>query len=248
MARIQHLADPSQWAAAKKSGEYRESTRGQSLAEVGFIHASFPHQVPAVRSGFYADVTSPLVVLDIDPERLTAPLIVETGDPTTGEEFPHIFGPINCEAVVGTRTVQPPHDISTIAFDVQRMVQQPRDAVWAALTEWSTAARWIPGVDLLSGDGPAVEGTRLEFSGDLGTGASVVTCVWPLSLLTLTSTRGPVRADYTYLLTERGDGSAIRLVADVEADLPAAEAADLRGHIAAADGGQLDALAEWLGR
>lgn len=39
---IFHIADPDEWKAARATGAYTRSTRGQSLAEVGFIHCSQP--------------------------------------------------------------------------------------------------------------------------------------------------------------------------------------------------------------
>ncbi len=107
---IFHLAEPSQWAAAVAAGRYETSTRGRTLAQEGFIHASYAGQWPVVRRRFYADVTAPLLLLTIDPERLTSPLLVEVGDPDTGEQFPHVYGPLNPEAVVSVERLDPPHD------------------------------------------------------------------------------------------------------------------------------------------
>jgi uncharacterized protein (DUF952 family) len=95
--RIFHIAFESDWRAAQEAGEYRVSTRGRSLEEVGFIHASFEHQVSATAS-FYADVDEPLVVLVINTERVDAPVVVEDGG--GGEDFPHVYGPIPVSAVV----------------------------------------------------------------------------------------------------------------------------------------------------
>jgi glutathione S-transferase len=98
MTAIYHLATAEAWAEAQAAGSYRESTRGLSLAEVGFIHCSYAHQVPRVARTFYADVPD-LVLLTIDPERLTAELR-EDRVQDTGEVYPHIYGPLNLEAVV----------------------------------------------------------------------------------------------------------------------------------------------------
>lgn len=101
---IYHLALESDWRAARRLGEYTVSTLGVTLAEEGFIHASRADQWRGVRDRFYAAVTEPLVLLEIDPALLTSELIVEPV-PGTGEEFPHIYGPINLDAVVGTTPV-----------------------------------------------------------------------------------------------------------------------------------------------
>lgn len=106
---IFHLADPTAWADAVEAGRYEWSTRDRTLAEEGFIHASSAAQWPVVRAAFYADVRTPLLLLTIDPERLASPLVVEVGNPATGEQFPHIYGPLNPDAVVVVEQLDPPH-------------------------------------------------------------------------------------------------------------------------------------------
>ena len=97
--RIYHVALAAEWEAAHEAGRYTTSTRGRSLAEVGFIHCSHEDQWRQVRRDVYGDETAPLVLLVIDPERLTAPLRVED---VAGSDapFPHLYGPLNLDAVV----------------------------------------------------------------------------------------------------------------------------------------------------
>lgn len=95
-----HVADADEWAAARRSGRYERSTRGLSLAEVGFVHLSTAEQWPGVLHRFYPDHEGGLLLLTIDPALLTAPLRWEVGDPTTGEEFPHLYGPLDVAAVI----------------------------------------------------------------------------------------------------------------------------------------------------
>ena len=99
---IFHVALEREWNAAKQDGTYRVSTRDAALEEVGFIHASFEHQVAGVGSLFYRDVEEPLVVLTIDTDRLDAPVVVEPPD-GGGEAFPHIYGPLPTSAVIAVR-------------------------------------------------------------------------------------------------------------------------------------------------
>ncbi|GAA5025604.1 DUF952 domain-containing protein [Terrabacter aeriphilus] len=108
-AMIYHLAEQADWQQALAEGSYARSTRGRSLAEEGFIHASSDAQWPVVRRLFYADVTEPLVLLHVDESRLGARVVHEVGDPATGETFPHVYGPIEVDAVVGTTVLAPPH-------------------------------------------------------------------------------------------------------------------------------------------
>lgn len=96
--RIYHVALRSDWEEARAAGAYAVSTRGRTLAEEGFVHASRADQWQGVRARFYADVTEPLVLLVIDPDRLTSP-VVDEPDPATGETFPHVLGPIDLAAV-----------------------------------------------------------------------------------------------------------------------------------------------------
>jgi uncharacterized protein (DUF952 family) len=98
---IFHLALAADWESALRLGEYAVSTRGRTLAEEGFIHASRADQWPGVRERFYADVSEPLVLLVIDPTRLAA-TVREEPVPGTAETFPHVYGPINLDAVVET--------------------------------------------------------------------------------------------------------------------------------------------------
>ena len=97
--KIFHLAVRSEWEAATRSGSYTTSTRGRTLAEEGFIHASRGDQWQGVRDRYYADVTEPLVLLVVDTDRLASPVVEET-PPGADETFPHVYGPINADAVV----------------------------------------------------------------------------------------------------------------------------------------------------
>ncbi len=109
--RIFHLALASDWQAAVRDGRYTTSTLGRTLAEEGFIHASRGDQWQQVRTRFYADVTEPLVLLVIDTERLSAPVVEEPptgGAAAPGEEtFPHVYGAIETSAVVEALSLDP---------------------------------------------------------------------------------------------------------------------------------------------
>ncbi|SCL31041.1 DUF952 domain-containing protein [Micromonospora inyonensis] len=91
-----HIAEAADWQRAHEAGDYRMSTRGRTLADEGFIHASRCDQVLGVAEAFYADA-GPLLLLHIDPARLTAP--VRDDEVAPGVVFPHIYGPLNLDAV-----------------------------------------------------------------------------------------------------------------------------------------------------
>lgn len=90
---ILHLAFATDWDNAGE--HYRISTRGRTLEQEGFIHCSYDTaQLDGVAALFYADVTQPLVVLEIDPTGLD---VREEGG------FPHLYGPIPATAVTEVR-------------------------------------------------------------------------------------------------------------------------------------------------
>ncbi len=91
-ALIVHICARADWEQAQKDGAYRAA----SLEQEGFIHASRPEQVLGVANRFYRG-RDDLLLLWIDPRRLSAPLKNELAD---GDTYPHVYGPLNLEAVV----------------------------------------------------------------------------------------------------------------------------------------------------
>jgi len=71
----------------------------ESLATEGFIHCSFADQLDAVLKRYYADAKA-VTILEIDASKLDSKLVVEPS--TGGENYPHVYGPINIEAVMST--------------------------------------------------------------------------------------------------------------------------------------------------
>ena len=100
---IFHIAEAPDWQAARAAGDYRISTRGRTLADEGFVHAARREQVLEVAEAFYADA-GPLLLLTIDPDRLSSPVREEQVAP--GAVFPHIYGPIDLEAVVAVAPLE----------------------------------------------------------------------------------------------------------------------------------------------
>jgi uncharacterized protein (DUF952 family) len=97
---IYHIATASDWAQAQRDGQYTTSTRGMTLGEQGFIHASTAEQVAPVANLFYQGLTG-LLVLVIDTD-LVGPQIRYEQVPGWDAPFPHIYGPLGIDAVVGT--------------------------------------------------------------------------------------------------------------------------------------------------
>jgi uncharacterized protein (DUF952 family) len=100
MPLIYHIAANADWELAKESGLYEVP----SLKEEGFIHCSMEEQVPLVLERFYSD-RKDLVVLCIDARKLNSQLVYEWA-PSMEATFPHIYGPINTDAVTGLRSVE----------------------------------------------------------------------------------------------------------------------------------------------
>ncbi|WP_016907194.1 DUF952 domain-containing protein [Streptomyces xiaopingdaonensis] len=99
MTELLHLTERGIWEAARTAGVYRHSTRGSSLEEVGFIHASLPHQLPTVAALLYGSPPErdDLLVLVVDDQGLD--VRYEAAEPG-GEEFPHLYGPLPLDAVL----------------------------------------------------------------------------------------------------------------------------------------------------
>jgi uncharacterized protein (DUF952 family) len=96
--RLLHIATEADWRRTLASGTYTTSTVGRTLEEEGFIHASRPDQVQGVFDRYYRSLGERLVLLTIDPTRLTdAEVRVE---PVGDDSYPHLYGPINRTAVV----------------------------------------------------------------------------------------------------------------------------------------------------
>ena len=104
--RIFHLATEEAWTSAVDAGSYTVSTLGLDLAEVGFIHCSQAEQVAGVHERFYRDLDDALLLLTIDTDRLSSPWQL---DPVDSEPlpFPHIYGPLNVDAVVSAEPFRP---------------------------------------------------------------------------------------------------------------------------------------------
>lgn len=93
---ILHITTADGWAAAQEAG----TLVSPSLGEEGFIHCSTHAQLEATANRIFRG-SGDLLLLELDVERLTAPLKWERAT-DVGEEFPHIYGPLNVDAVVRT--------------------------------------------------------------------------------------------------------------------------------------------------
>jgi uncharacterized protein (DUF952 family) len=120
---IYHIAIRADWERALADGEYTRSSVDKTLAEEGFIHASQASQVAGTANRFYRDVPGDLVLLVIDPGLLRAELRYEDV-PGAELPFPHVYGPLNVDAVIAARTFAPGPD-GTFAFSAGALPDGP---------------------------------------------------------------------------------------------------------------------------
>lgn len=100
MTRILHAALPEDWAAARRAGSYAVSSRGLTLADEGFIHASTTAQLPGVLDGFYTDLTEiALLVLDVHALGVAGSPVRWDEVPGSDDPFPHVYGEIPSSVV-----------------------------------------------------------------------------------------------------------------------------------------------------
>lgn len=99
---IYHITSWAAWNEARERGDYR----AESLETEGFIHCSTEDQVVPVAENIFKG-QSGLLLMVIEPALLISDLKWEPpagGTPPPGvpedDLFPHVYGPINLDAVV----------------------------------------------------------------------------------------------------------------------------------------------------
>jgi uncharacterized protein (DUF952 family) len=91
---IYHIVLPEVWEKFETEDFYE----AESLRSESFIHCSFAEQVEGVLQRYYKDKEK-VLILTIEPEKLTCELVNEPS--TNNEIYPHIYGKINRDAIVG---------------------------------------------------------------------------------------------------------------------------------------------------
>jgi uncharacterized protein (DUF952 family) len=92
-----HITREEDWKSSVT--EYR----APSLDTQGFIHLSTEAQWPRTQERFFKGQAG-LVLLEIDVSKLRAPVKHEPAD---GELFPHLYGPLNVDAVIAVHQLTP---------------------------------------------------------------------------------------------------------------------------------------------
>lgn len=106
-AVLVHLCSTDEWSQAQARGELRP----ESLADAGFVHLSTPDQVHLPANRLFRGRTD-LVLLHIDPTRLTSPVRWEPGVATDPQAmlFPHLYGSLPLAAVIAVTRYRPGRD------------------------------------------------------------------------------------------------------------------------------------------
>jgi len=107
MTPLLHMTTAADWRSAVELGTYA----APSLAEAGFIHLSTLDQVHLPATALFRG-RGDIVLLWIDPGRLSAPLRWEPGRPDDPEGmlFPHLYGPVEVHAVLSVSPYLPGPD------------------------------------------------------------------------------------------------------------------------------------------
>jgi uncharacterized protein (DUF952 family) len=99
MKTILHITTRAAWESAVRGGLYE----APSLAAEGFIHCSTLHQVVGTADSFFRGAQD-LVLLVIDESAATAEVKYEPaadgGRAAANGLFPHLYGPLNLDAVI----------------------------------------------------------------------------------------------------------------------------------------------------
>lgn len=101
---ILHITSQEAWETAVSQQQYTADT----LSSEGFIHCSTPAQVLGPANEFYRGQTG-LVLLCIDEAQVQSPIVYEDCY-EIGQAFPHIYGPLNLDAVTAVLPFPPNAD------------------------------------------------------------------------------------------------------------------------------------------
>lgn len=98
---IFHIVEKKVWKNIENRGEYSP----ESIEQEGFIHCSAGHQINDTANRIFKDKRH-LFLLIIDTNRVEAPIKYEEV-PEQGEKFPHIYGPLNTNAILDRISLNP---------------------------------------------------------------------------------------------------------------------------------------------
>lgn len=112
MKTLFHITTAQAWEKARNQQIYS----ADSLEQEGFIHFSCPHQILNTAELFFKNKTEKIMLLQIAEEKLTSPVKYE------GENnilFPHLYGPLNTEAVLNAWPFEKINDVYELPEEFQ---------------------------------------------------------------------------------------------------------------------------------
>jgi uncharacterized protein (DUF952 family) len=94
-----HLVPREYWQASDPFLDYTP----EPFVDDGFIHTTHnPVELAATANRYYRDDPRPYLVLEIAMAQVRAPIMIE--DP--GGRYPHIYGPLNRDAIVAVHAAE----------------------------------------------------------------------------------------------------------------------------------------------
>ena len=102
-------------------------------------------------------------------------------------------------------------------LSLEEVIEGPAPRVWEALTDWTNAHRWMPGINGMAAEGETATGTKLTFRARGAERSSTIIHCEVGRLIVLRSVQGGVTADYKYEVREIDERSArVTLVANCQ--------------------------------
>lgn len=94
-----HLTPAAVWLAQAEAADYRP----EAFAAEGFIHCTHGEaELLDVANRYYQSDERPYVVLDVDLDRVAAPVRYED----EGRRYPHVHGPLHRHAIIAVRAMR----------------------------------------------------------------------------------------------------------------------------------------------
>jgi uncharacterized protein (DUF952 family) len=101
---IVHVCTKAEWQKAKALNEFRV----ESLDSEGFIHCSGLDTILRVANSNWRG-RKDLIILFIDSAKVISPIKYEP-DSESGILYPHVYGPINLDAIIQVKEFKPKED------------------------------------------------------------------------------------------------------------------------------------------
>lgn len=101
MRTIVAITNAEIWERAQQTGSYTQSTLDKSMEAVGFLHCTNPDQTIATANRHFTD-REHVILLLINLEKVASEVRFEAAKSGRPGLFPHIYGPLNIDAVYAT--------------------------------------------------------------------------------------------------------------------------------------------------